>query len=519
MSVVILHVYDLSGGLAATWSPVLLGVQIEAIYHTGVVVHQREYYFGGGIQQGAPGQTPYGRPWRALPLGETFVDVETLHDFLVGISGRYRVETYDLLTNNCNHFADELCRFLVGKGIPSDILQLPRRVLDTPLGPLLRQLMRPVEFEPASSNLSLPEGSGLPPATSQPESGQPRTRDASRPLETTDARAFPARSSETALLAADARPHELASAIGNDAVSSSSTAFMAGPEASGHEQQQPGLVRDLSSGEATAGGGASHVLPLRGSLGTSLPFSRTPCCCRQAVRQMQVDVLSQGQAQMTLAREIAKVAEQGTTELLQWLCCCCSQCAGCRAWMVADHALFWQIIAKSWHTDGRSTELRLLLDILATLLQDETSARLLLATDTDPEWIRWLVHALDPIPHTERQVWVQAGQTLQTLGRAIHQLVAPSEQEHLTALLLWEFMEDLEVWGPALQSEDEIGVILMQFLEDLFRESPISVELGRSMGLLQALNGFLPASSCMRLRHLLDESATVGNYENEHQIS
>lgn len=39
--------------------------QIEAIYHTGVVVHGRELYFGGGINVSRPGATPFGRPLQA----------------------------------------------------------------------------------------------------------------------------------------------------------------------------------------------------------------------------------------------------------------------------------------------------------------------------------------------------------------------------------------------------------------------------------------------------------------------
>ena len=44
------HVYDLSQGLAAALSPSLIGKQIGGVWHTGVVVYGREYFFGGGIQ-------------------------------------------------------------------------------------------------------------------------------------------------------------------------------------------------------------------------------------------------------------------------------------------------------------------------------------------------------------------------------------------------------------------------------------------------------------------------------------
>ena len=91
-----LYVYDLSGGMARTWSPVLLGrqvgwgswpgggevvagvcpppkqidswtpllsaLQLDGIWHTAVVVHGREIFFGGGINVARAGYTPFGRP-------------------------------------------------------------------------------------------------------------------------------------------------------------------------------------------------------------------------------------------------------------------------------------------------------------------------------------------------------------------------------------------------------------------------------------------------------------------------
>lgn len=44
-----LHVYDLSQGLARQLSQQLIGRHFDGIYHTGIVVFGREYFFGGGI--------------------------------------------------------------------------------------------------------------------------------------------------------------------------------------------------------------------------------------------------------------------------------------------------------------------------------------------------------------------------------------------------------------------------------------------------------------------------------------
>ncbi|KAK4537936.1 hypothetical protein CDCA_CDCA15G3961 [Cyanidium caldarium] len=144
---VILHVYDLSGGLAAQFSTMLLGKRIEAVYHTGVVVYGREYYFGGGIQSAPPGGTVYGRPVRAVDMGETGVSVETFRDFLQGIRGRYQLRTYHLLDRNCNHFSDEVCQFLVGRHIPQEIRDLPEEAMNSPLGSLLRPMLESLQAQ------------------------------------------------------------------------------------------------------------------------------------------------------------------------------------------------------------------------------------------------------------------------------------------------------------------------------------------------------------------------------------
>ena len=109
-----LYIYDLSGGMARTFSQMLLGrqvrgrmspnvareatpaapavtpccwrhlpphptaphstptpfaPQIEAIWHTAVVVGGMEHFFGGGINIVPAGGTPFGRPQQVLDLG------------------------------------------------------------------------------------------------------------------------------------------------------------------------------------------------------------------------------------------------------------------------------------------------------------------------------------------------------------------------------------------------------------------------------------------------------------------
>lgn len=100
-------------------------------------MYGNEYFFGGGIQHLAAGTTPYGTPVRIIELGESHVPQDVFEMYLQEISPRYTAESYNLLTHNCNNFSNEVSQFLVGKGIPDYILQLPNEVLNSPMGGLL----------------------------------------------------------------------------------------------------------------------------------------------------------------------------------------------------------------------------------------------------------------------------------------------------------------------------------------------------------------------------------------------
>lgn len=138
---VVLNLYDLSNGLAKNMSKMIIGKQIDGIWHTGIVVYGIEYYYGGGICSGAPSQTPYGRPVQQIPLGNTELPQEVFLDFLNDIAPRFAPAKYDLFKNNCNNFCDECSQFLIGTGIPKHIVNLPNEVLNTPIGRNLLGMM------------------------------------------------------------------------------------------------------------------------------------------------------------------------------------------------------------------------------------------------------------------------------------------------------------------------------------------------------------------------------------------
>lgn len=144
MTRVQLAVYDLSNGMAQQLSEAILGQRIDGIWHTGILVYGREYFFGGGIQSLPIGSfTTFNglRPVETVDLGQTTKTQTEFEQFLRSIRHRFTQATYDLINNNCNNFSNEAALFLVGRGIPSHIIDLPRIVFSTPGGAMLRPMI------------------------------------------------------------------------------------------------------------------------------------------------------------------------------------------------------------------------------------------------------------------------------------------------------------------------------------------------------------------------------------------
>lgn len=59
-----------------------------------------------------------GRTTAGMRCRETEVPDDMVLDFLADIYDRFNATTYNLLSNNCNNFSDEMAQFLVGEGIP-----------------------------------------------------------------------------------------------------------------------------------------------------------------------------------------------------------------------------------------------------------------------------------------------------------------------------------------------------------------------------------------------------------------
>lgn len=151
-----LYIYDLSRGMARQLSPLILGKQLEGIWHTAIVVHGKEFFFvGEGINSCPPGGTPLGEPDSIVDLGSTEVPAEIFMDHLTSLAeSTYGSDKYNLFEHNCNAFSDEVAQFLTGKKIPSYITDLPYEVLSTPFGQALRPLLDSIVINPGGSNIT-----------------------------------------------------------------------------------------------------------------------------------------------------------------------------------------------------------------------------------------------------------------------------------------------------------------------------------------------------------------------------
>ena len=127
--------------MARQYSQAFLGIHIEAIYHTSIVVDNCEWYFGAGIQSSSPGATHHGAPIEVVSLGTTSLPADVIHEYITSMRKEYTQESYDLFLHNCNNFSADLAMFLCGVAIPEKIKNLPQEVLATPFGQMIRPML------------------------------------------------------------------------------------------------------------------------------------------------------------------------------------------------------------------------------------------------------------------------------------------------------------------------------------------------------------------------------------------
>ncbi|XP_068161572.1 desumoylating isopeptidase 1b [Antennarius striatus] len=150
------YIYDISKGMARQLSYAMLGKQLDGIWHTAIVIHGTEYFFGGqGISSCSPGGTILGEPDSIVDLGSTEVSSEIFLEYVVALGeSTYRGDKYNLFEHNCNTFSNEVAQFLTGKKIPSYVTDLPSEVLSTPFGQALRPILDSMAVNPGGSSIN-----------------------------------------------------------------------------------------------------------------------------------------------------------------------------------------------------------------------------------------------------------------------------------------------------------------------------------------------------------------------------
>ena len=144
-------IYDLSNGMARSMSQQFLGVTIDLIPHTALVVFGKEYFFGGGIQSVNPQQFRQSsnmRPIQTQSLGKTSVSPHEFNHWCQTIgSQRYNMQSYDLLERNCNNFSHDaaLEGLRLPQGVPSYILEIPQRFATSPMGQMIRPMLEQMQ--------------------------------------------------------------------------------------------------------------------------------------------------------------------------------------------------------------------------------------------------------------------------------------------------------------------------------------------------------------------------------------
>ncbi len=80
------YIYDLSQGMAQQLGPQVGLPDLTGVWHTSIVVHGLEIFFGGGgIEHCPPGATMMGPPLEKKHLGETSVSSEAMTAHLVEV--------------------------------------------------------------------------------------------------------------------------------------------------------------------------------------------------------------------------------------------------------------------------------------------------------------------------------------------------------------------------------------------------------------------------------------------------
>ena len=118
--------YDLTRGMANTFSHSILAKPIEGIWHTGVIIDNHEYFYGNGIQRLEHSEFIKLQnnlfPCETFDYGDTNRSIGEIEEFISNNNEVYSIDKYNLIEHNCNHFTNKFSKFLVDRELPNDIV-------------------------------------------------------------------------------------------------------------------------------------------------------------------------------------------------------------------------------------------------------------------------------------------------------------------------------------------------------------------------------------------------------------
>eukprot|EP00612_Vaucheria_litorea_P002282 CAMPEP_0171456900 /NCGR_PEP_ID=MMETSP0945-20130129/3196_1 /TAXON_ID=109269 /ORGANISM="Vaucheria litorea, Strain CCMP2940" /LENGTH=179 /DNA_ID=CAMNT_0011982405 /DNA_START=100 /DNA_END=639 /DNA_ORIENTATION=+ len=125
------RIYEISNGMHKLINK-LLGTEINGILHVGIGVYGCEYWFSNRIEmvdlnyiEKAIGLVPK----TVICLGETELSKEEFERFIESdLLPKFNIEKYDMFFNNCNHFADDVSKYLVEKPLPKYVMDISNEV-------------------------------------------------------------------------------------------------------------------------------------------------------------------------------------------------------------------------------------------------------------------------------------------------------------------------------------------------------------------------------------------------------
>ena len=135
--------YDISSSATKNLSRILFGKKIEGIWHTSILAFGYEWWYGGDCFQSRPFSTPFGAtPTRIEDIGTSTRTVQELKEFVRSkMRKKYNYVSYDVISNNCNHFTNDISQFLVHRGIRKSIVSLPSELLSGGLAKIMRPFL------------------------------------------------------------------------------------------------------------------------------------------------------------------------------------------------------------------------------------------------------------------------------------------------------------------------------------------------------------------------------------------